>query len=115
MGRKLKVFFLMTLLVGLSLGVFFNAASTAKAYPEMSPDGVTCTPCHEEGFGGNQQPTQDPVQDPVQDNVQNPLQGTAVDKNVEKATEGLGNNVYYIIGALVAVALIAALLLRKRR
>ncbi|AGA67745.1 hypothetical protein Desdi_0187 [Desulfitobacterium dichloroeliminans LMG P-21439] len=52
MRNKSRFLLLCTLFIGLSIGVFFSSAATTQAVPEMSPDGVTCTPCHEEGFGG---------------------------------------------------------------
>ncbi|ACL18291.1 hypothetical protein [Desulfitobacterium hafniense] len=61
MNKKTSRFLLlMTLFLGLSLGIFFNAATT-NAYPDMSEDGVTCTPCHEEGeHGGSGEPATEP-------------------------------------------------------
>ncbi|NMA67952.1 MAG: LPXTG cell wall anchor domain-containing protein [Desulfitobacterium sp.] len=135
--REFRLLFLMSLFIGLSLGVFLNAASTAKAYPEMSPDGVTCTPCHEEGFGegdkapkdndtpvdndtptNQEQPTQGPdnqQQGPIQDQKQEPGGENVVEDTAEEVAEGVNNNIYYIIGLLVIVAIVAALLLRRRK
>ncbi|MGE4273772.1 MAG: hypothetical protein AB7E31_13070 [Desulfitobacterium sp.] len=53
MRNKSRFLLLCTLFIGLSVGVFFSSAATTQAVPEMSPDGKTCTPCHEEGFGGD--------------------------------------------------------------
>ena len=62
MNRKTNRFLLlMTLFLGLSLGIFFNAATT-NAFPDLSEDGVTCTPCHEEGaHGGSGEPAAEPA------------------------------------------------------
>lgn len=51
--RKISRYLLLfVLFLGVSFGVLFSSASNTNAYPDLSPDGVTCTPCHEEGFGG---------------------------------------------------------------
>jgi len=51
-GRYGRSLLLMTLFLGLSFGIFFNMATTADATPSLSPDGKTCTPCHEPGGPG---------------------------------------------------------------
>ncbi|SHN87737.1 hypothetical protein [Desulfitobacterium chlororespirans] len=65
MNRKTNRFLLlMTLFLGLSLGIFFNAATT-NAFPDLSEDGVTCTPCHEEGaHGASGEPAAEPTTEP---------------------------------------------------
>lgn len=51
-GRYGRSLLLLTLFLGVSFGIFFNMATTADATPSLSPDGKTCTPCHEAGGPG---------------------------------------------------------------
>lgn len=102
-GRYGRSLILLTLFLGLSFGIFFNMATTANATPELSPDGKTCTPCHEAGGPGGAggaelgKPAEQP-QKPVE--TQTPAEQTPEPKPPEKES----TSPVLVIG-LVAVVL----------
>ncbi len=51
LNKKSRLFILSTLSLGLFLGVFFfGTLKSADAFPNLSSDGKTCTPCHSQEF-----------------------------------------------------------------
>lgn len=67
MSKKGRFLLMFALFLSLSVGMFLSSAANTNAYPDLSPDGKTCTPCHEEGFGpGAEAPAETPSETPAE-------------------------------------------------
>ncbi|ACL18302.1 hypothetical protein DesLBE_3128 [Desulfitobacterium sp. LBE] len=73
MSKKGRFLLMFALFLSLSVGLFLSSAANTNAYPDLSPDGKTCTPCHEEGtHGGEETPAETPGETPGETPAETP-------------------------------------------
>ncbi|AFL98694.1 MULTISPECIES: hypothetical protein [Desulfitobacterium] len=120
MSKKGRFLVMFALFLSLSVGLFLSSAANTNAYPDLSPDGKTCTPCHEEGFGGGAEtpagtPAETPSETPVESPDKTPTEAPAEQPTEEPAEAHEPMSPWIVVGGVVVILAIIYFLAIKKK